>query len=460
MALAGCMAIDVADIVIKGRHDLKSLEARLVGQRRDEPPRHFVSFTLHFALTGSVPDARRRARDSAVARQVLLGVALAAPGHRSPHELRGRPCSVRSISTGCAASPSIIMVGAHVTDAWTRVEDRSRTLYMVTVFIAGMAAPLFLFLAGLTIAMAASSRAAKVGHAEAAAHGAQARPADLRARLSVPPAIAAAWLGRAHQLPEGRHPQRDGHRDDRRGDPLGPVRRIASSGSSSSRSRRSRWRWRRRSFARPACCAALPDAIEAYIRPLPGRTNFALFPWAAFVLAGAHRRRAGVRGAERIAGAAPSGRPADRRPGRHRRRATRRRFVRRSIRSRTSGPARRRSSSSASASARRWCRSLSASITFTRSCAGASRLAPAPPTCPAASSRPLADRRCSSTGFTSRWRTAASRCRSSARCRSSCRSSPPSRCARCSTQIVKWKDRKMAGRELTGAWRIFAPVLK
>ena len=32
--------------------------------------------------------------------------------------------------------------------------------------------------------------------------------------------------------------------------------------------------------------AALPDAIEAYIRPLPGRTNFALFPWAAFVLAG------------------------------------------------------------------------------------------------------------------------------------------------------------------------------
>ena len=26
--------------------------------------------------------------------------------------------------------------------------------------------------------------------------------------------------------------------------------------------------------------AALPDPIEAYIRPLPGRTNFALFPWA------------------------------------------------------------------------------------------------------------------------------------------------------------------------------------
>jgi hypothetical protein len=33
--------------------------------------------------------------------------------------------------------------------------------------------------------------------------------------------------------------------------------------------------------------AILPDAVEAYIRPLPGRTNFALFPWAAFLLAGA-----------------------------------------------------------------------------------------------------------------------------------------------------------------------------
>jgi hypothetical protein len=33
--------------------------------------------------------------------------------------------------------------------------------------------------------------------------------------------------------------------------------------------------------------AMLPDPIEAYIRPLPGRTNFALFPWMAFVFGGA-----------------------------------------------------------------------------------------------------------------------------------------------------------------------------
>lgn len=56
MALAGCMAIDVADIVRKGRHDLKALEAQISGTRHDDPPRSFVSFTLHFNVTGIVPD--------------------------------------------------------------------------------------------------------------------------------------------------------------------------------------------------------------------------------------------------------------------------------------------------------------------------------------------------------------------------------------------------------------------
>ena len=55
MALAGCMAIDVADIVIKGRHRLDALEAKIVGQRREDPPRHFISFRLHFMLKGDVP---------------------------------------------------------------------------------------------------------------------------------------------------------------------------------------------------------------------------------------------------------------------------------------------------------------------------------------------------------------------------------------------------------------------
>lgn len=55
MALAGCMAIDVADIVTKGRHPFTALEATIVGQRQEEPPRHFTGFTLHFIITGTVP---------------------------------------------------------------------------------------------------------------------------------------------------------------------------------------------------------------------------------------------------------------------------------------------------------------------------------------------------------------------------------------------------------------------
>src|SRR5688500_15399306 len=61
------------------------------------------------------------------------------------------------------------MVGAHVTDAWTRQEDRQGALYLYMTFVWGMAAPLFLFLAGLTLSMAASARALTVGHAAAAA---------------------------------------------------------------------------------------------------------------------------------------------------------------------------------------------------------------------------------------------------------------------------------------------------
>lgn len=56
MALAGCMAIDLADILAKGRHQLTALEARLAGERAADPPRRFTHFTLHFVVTGAVPD--------------------------------------------------------------------------------------------------------------------------------------------------------------------------------------------------------------------------------------------------------------------------------------------------------------------------------------------------------------------------------------------------------------------
>lgn len=57
MAIAGCMAIDVVDIIKKGRHELRGLTASLTAERAPDPPRRLVSVAMHFAVTGAVPDA-------------------------------------------------------------------------------------------------------------------------------------------------------------------------------------------------------------------------------------------------------------------------------------------------------------------------------------------------------------------------------------------------------------------
>src|SRR6266481_2839623 len=48
------------------------------------------------------------------------------------------------------------MIEAHTTDAWTRVVDRSTAAFSVAVALGGFAAPLFLWLAGVSIALAAA----------------------------------------------------------------------------------------------------------------------------------------------------------------------------------------------------------------------------------------------------------------------------------------------------------------
>src|SRR5262245_53533867 len=177
------------------------------------------------------------------------------------------------------------MVGAHVTAAWTRREDRSRYLYMQPVFIAGMAAPLFLFLAGLTITMAASSRAAKVGHAEAAA---MARRRGLQV-------FALAFLFRLQSQLLGWGALANFLKVDIL-NVMGLAMIAAAILWGLSANRLARIGFLAAATIAVAMTtplvrewpilAELPDAIEAYIRPLPGRTNFALFPWAGFVLAG------------------------------------------------------------------------------------------------------------------------------------------------------------------------------
>ena len=180
----------------------------------------------------------------------------------------------------------VIMVMAHVTDAWTLAADRRSRLYMVTIFVSGLAAPLFLFLAGLTMAMAASARSTRVGHAAAAS----------LARLRGLQVFALAFLFRVQSQLLGWGALVNILKVD-----ILNVMGVAMVAAAIV------WGWSERREVRIAIFAfamalvamstplvrewsllsRLPDPIEAYIRPLPGRTNFALFPWAAFVFAGA-----------------------------------------------------------------------------------------------------------------------------------------------------------------------------
>lgn len=55
LALASCMGVDVADILRKGRHDLRGLTTELVAERAPEPPSRFTAVDLRFRISGEVP---------------------------------------------------------------------------------------------------------------------------------------------------------------------------------------------------------------------------------------------------------------------------------------------------------------------------------------------------------------------------------------------------------------------
>jgi putative redox protein len=55
ISLAGCMAVDVVDIVRKGRHEVRACQATLTADRAEDPPRRLTRVHLAFTLQGSVP---------------------------------------------------------------------------------------------------------------------------------------------------------------------------------------------------------------------------------------------------------------------------------------------------------------------------------------------------------------------------------------------------------------------
>jgi putative redox protein len=55
ISLAGCMTVDVAHILTKGRHRFHELHSSIVAERAQTNPHRFVSVTLRFTVHGDVP---------------------------------------------------------------------------------------------------------------------------------------------------------------------------------------------------------------------------------------------------------------------------------------------------------------------------------------------------------------------------------------------------------------------
>ena len=182
----------------------------------------------------------------------------------------------------------LIMIGGHTFDSWTLPADRTQQVYRWAVLIFGIGGPLFLFLAGVSVSLAASGRAARLRSDAAAAATVRRRGWQIflyaflfRLQSFVlspgsPPwtllkvdilnvmglsIVAAATLGGAARRTTGRVLALGGATVAVA--MLTPLLREAP------------------------MVGILPDPLEWYVRPVQGRTNFTLFPWSGFVTAGA-----------------------------------------------------------------------------------------------------------------------------------------------------------------------------
>ncbi len=178
------------------------------------------------------------------------------------------------------------MVLAHVVDAWTEDADRTRTAFYRVTFLGGLAAPGFLFLAGLGTAFSGASQRRR-GLTLAAARWALVRRGLIIFGLAFAFRLQAFILGLGRPI------------DLLKVDVLN-VMGVALVGAALLWSLADDDRVRvwlavavtaALAFAAPLVRAAvwidaLPGPVQWYLRPSPGHTNFTLLPWAGFVTAG------------------------------------------------------------------------------------------------------------------------------------------------------------------------------
>lgn len=182
----------------------------------------------------------------------------------------------------------LIMIEAHVLDAWTRPADRQGLPFGVSAILAGFAAPMFLFLAGVSVAFAASAGERRTGSMAGAAARVRRRGWEV---------FGLAYLFRFQAYVLNPKAMLTGVLKVDILNIMGPS--IVASAAL--------WQFAR-TYARRllilggAALAVtlatplvrttglidpLPSFLQWYMRPTPGRNNFTLFPWAGFVFAGA-----------------------------------------------------------------------------------------------------------------------------------------------------------------------------
>jgi uncharacterized membrane protein len=181
----------------------------------------------------------------------------------------------------------LIMIEAHTLDAWTRLDARHNSTYGWAMIVGGFAAPGFLFLAGIALPLAAGSRLRR---------GKTPGEAAALARRRALQIFGLAFLFRFQSWAISG------------GDPVQALLKVdilnvmglaMLAGAwlwSAGRGRRDRAAWMVAATVAVAMItpviratplvSPLPDPLEWYIRPIPGRGTFTLFPWAGFLLAG------------------------------------------------------------------------------------------------------------------------------------------------------------------------------
>jgi uncharacterized membrane protein len=182
----------------------------------------------------------------------------------------------------------LLMIEAHTADAWTRLADRTRTAYGILTILGGFAAPLFLWLAGVGVALSATRISERSGSRGEAA------VSIVRRGLEI---FLLAFLFRlqAFIVSPGSHPVTLFRVDIL--NVMGPA--IAAAGLLWAIARNSGVRLLvlgvaaiAVAMATPVVRAAaavdrLPVWIQWYLRPSGEHTTFTLLPWSGFVFAGA-----------------------------------------------------------------------------------------------------------------------------------------------------------------------------